>query len=95
MSSGDFETDVPLPKDWPKHVQAAILHVIGLAHNGIVHSRSWCANSRIARVRLRSQLEQAENEISLLKEELRIKDDRMARLPGRLFLRDRDSSVLF
>ncbi|MCP5071300.1 MAG: transposase, partial [bacterium] len=83
MSSGDFRKAIPLPKGWPKHVQTAILHVIALARLAIVHSRSRVANSRITRVRLLGQLEQAENEISLLKEEMRMKDARMGRLDPR------------
>ncbi len=83
MSSGNSQKAIPLPKDWPNHVQAAILHVIALAHLAIVHSRSRVAHSRLTRVRLRGQLEQAENEIGLLKEEMRIKDARLARLAPR------------
>ncbi|MFC1610369.1 transposase [Myxococcota bacterium] len=78
----DF-ADIPLPKTWPEHARSAIIHVISLAHAAIVCARGWAANSSIARVRLRGQLEKARAEISLLTEELRIKDARMASLDPR------------
>jgi len=49
----------------------------------IIHARGWAANSSIARVRLRGQLEEARAEIALLTEELRLKDTRMASLDAR------------
>ncbi len=39
-----------------------------------------CANSPLERVRLKGRLEQSQNEIELLKEEIRIKDARMKRI---------------
>jgi hypothetical protein len=72
---------MPLPKRWPKQVKLAILHVISLAHWALIQSRSWAADSPLQRVRLAGQLDQARNEIALLREELRIKDVRMARIP--------------
>ena len=64
--------DVILPDSWPESVRVAMLHVISLAHAAITYSRSWCADSPLARVRLKGQLEQARDEISLLREEIRI-----------------------
>ncbi len=64
--------DIPLPKTRPEHARSAIIHVISLAHAAIVCARGWAANSPIARVRLRGQLEEARAEIALLTEELRI-----------------------
>jgi putative transposase len=78
----DF-ANIPLPKAWPEHARFAIIHVISLAHAAIVCARGWAANSPIARVRLRGQLDQARAEIALLTEELRIKDARMASLDPR------------
>jgi hypothetical protein len=59
-----------LPDNWPKPVRSAILHASSLAHAAIIHTRSWCANSSIARVRLAGQSDQAKHEIALLREEL-------------------------
>ena len=67
----------PLPKSWPQSVKTAILHVIALARVAIVHSRSIVVNSPNARMRLAGDLQGALDEISLLEEELRIKDARM------------------
>ncbi len=67
----------PLPKSWPQSVKTAVLHVIALAHVAIVHSRSIVVNSPNARMRLAGDLQGAFDEISLLEEELRIKDARM------------------
>jgi putative transposase len=82
VKSRSFET-VRLPKDWPKHVRAAILHVIALAQFALVHTRSLAANSLLPRVRLKSALDEAEAEIALLREEVRIKDARLAKIDAR------------
>ena len=57
-------SDIPLPKEWPTMVKSAILQVISLAHYSMTYTRSWCANSRISRLRLKSRLETAEQEIA-------------------------------
>lgn len=75
--------DIPLPDDWPKHVRSAVVHVISLAYAALTWTRSWAANSPIQRVRLAGQLEQANSEIDLLKEEMRIKDARMSKIEAR------------
>lgn len=72
---------IPLPDHWPKQVKSAILHAISLAHWSLIHSRAWAADSPLQRVRLAGLLDQARNEVALLKDELRIKDARMARIP--------------
>ena len=68
----------PLPKNWPQGVRTAVLHVIALAHVAIVHVRSIVVNSPDTRTRLTGDLQGSLDEISLLEEELRIKDARMA-----------------
>jgi hypothetical protein len=72
---------LPLPNDWTRSVQAAILHVLSLAHFVLVTTRSWAANSANERVRLAAKSDQFEHEITLLREEIRIKDARLARIP--------------
>lgn len=69
---------LPLPKSWPQNIKTAVLHVISLAHVAIVHARSFVINSPSARTRLAGDLQGSLDEISLLEEELRIKDARMA-----------------
>jgi len=73
---------VPLPRGWPDQVKAALLQAVALAHAGLVHARGWCADSRLARVRLAAKADQWQSEALLLAEVARIKDARMGRIPG-------------
>jgi transposase InsO family protein len=72
---------VPLPSHWSAAAKSAMLRGIGLAQFALAYTRGWAANSRNARVRLKAQLDRAQQEISLLREEVRIKNARMARIP--------------
>ncbi len=73
-----------LHKQWTQSVQAALLHVIALAHYALVYARGWAGNSSNQRVRLAAQGDQLQQEVALLREEVRIKDSRMAGiLPSR------------
>ena len=72
--------DIPLPRSWSENVKSAVLHVISVAHLAIIHARNAAANSLNSRVRLAADLSRANEEISLLQEELRIKDARLARI---------------
>ena len=74
---------IPLPKHWTKHVRSAVLHVLSLAQYAAVYTRSWAVDSMNGRVRLRSELDRAQQEIALLREAMRIKDARMARISAR------------
>ena len=73
--------NISLPKSWPAKVCAAMLHVVSLAKYAAVYTRSWAADSRHARVRLRADKDRLLHEAALLREEIRIKDARMASLP--------------
>ena len=70
--------EIPLPRDWLDSVKSAFLQVVSLARFAIIHTRGWAANSSNARARLQAEVEQAQNEVLLLGEEMRIKDARMA-----------------
>ncbi|MCH7688483.1 MAG: hypothetical protein IH899_17670 [Planctomycetes bacterium] len=74
---------IPLPKDWTGNVRSAVLHVIGLAQFATAYTRSWAGNSPNERMRLKAENDRLEAEVALLKEEIRIKDARMARLDSR------------
>ena len=74
---------IPLPKDWSEHIKPAILHTIFLARTSIVVTRGRAAGSRRVHCRLQAKLAEAEAETSRLKEELRLKDLRMARVRPR------------
>lgn len=71
-----------IPSSWPKQAKSAILDVIAVAHLALVHSRAWCADSPLHRVRLKAQVDALQTEVALLTEELRIKDARMKQLPA-------------
>ena len=72
--------DIPLPSGWPDSVRSAVIYVISLAHYAITCARGWAANSINARVRLAAENDRFKQETQLLREELRIKDARMARI---------------
>ena len=69
---------VPLPRGRTRHVESSLLHAISLALLALKVARS-CE----ARPRFWAQLDQAEEQIALLKEELAIKDARWGRVPSR------------
>jgi hypothetical protein len=69
---------VSLPNAWPSRAKAAVLQVISLAHFAITYARGWAGNSLNARVRQTSEIDQLRAEIALLREEIRIKDARLA-----------------
>ncbi len=71
---------IPLPRDWPSRVKSAILHVISLAQFTAAYTRGWAANSVNTRIRLKAELDRALQDNALLREEMRIKDVRMARI---------------
>ncbi len=71
---------IPLPKAWTKHVRSAMLHVISLAQYATVYTRSWAVDSMNGRVRLKAENDRQGQEIVLLREEIRIKDARMAQI---------------
>ena len=75
--------DIRLPKAWPKRVRSAIVHVIALGRTAILYARGKAANTPLAAARLRAKLDSACAEISMLREELRIKDARLATLDPR------------
>ena len=62
--------------------EVAVLQVIRLAQFTIAYTRGWAADSPHTRMRLEAELERAEQEIAPPREEIRIKDARMAQLPS-------------
>ena len=73
---------IPLLDDWPEHVRAGIIHVISLAQVALTAARAR-ARKRGVVARLRAKLEERDGKISLLEEELRLKDLRMERMKPR------------
>ena len=80
MSRNQETPKIPLPRGWKQDVRSAVLHVISLAQYATVYTRSWAADSTNSRVRLKAELDRANQEIALLREELHIKDARVARI---------------
>ncbi|MHC4398781.1 MAG: hypothetical protein ACYTG0_03785 [Planctomycetota bacterium] len=83
MSTNRETPKIPLPRDWKQHVRSAILHVISLAQYATVYTRSWAADSTDSRVRLKAEPDRANQLVALLREEMRIKDARVARIDPR------------
>ena len=73
---------IPLPADWPSHVRRGILHVISLAQVALTAVRARAKRRGVAQ-RLRAKVEEQAGEISLLTEELELKDLRVARVKPR------------
>ncbi len=69
---------IPLPRSWTKHVRSAMLHVVSLAQYATVYTRSWAVDSRNGRVRLKVENDRLRQEVTLLREEILIKDARTA-----------------
>lgn len=75
--------EIPLPNNWGTHVKSAILHIIALAQYALTYSRSWAADSTNQRVRLKAENDRLTQEVAQLREEIRIKDVRMAQIDPR------------
>ena len=75
--------DPPLPKGWTKHVRSAFLHAVSLASTALTVAWSRAANSPRPTKRLQAELDRANTEIALLREELELKDARWSRLASR------------
>ena len=80
MSKNRKTPKIPLPSGWNQKVRSAVLHVRSLAQYTAVYTRSWAADSANQRVRLKADLDRADQENALLGEEMRIKDVRLARI---------------
>jgi transposase InsO family protein len=63
-------------------VRSAVVHAIGMARAALTTSRGWASDSLNARLRLNAENDRLSQEVGLLREELRIKDARMARIPA-------------
>ena len=81
MPAKSSSSAIPLPRGWPSRVKSAIVQVISLAQYATVCTQGWAANSVNPRLRLKAELDRDNQEIALLREEMRIKDARMRHLP--------------
>ena len=74
---------IPLPKSWNEHVRSAVLQAISLAQFSLAHARGRAAYSLDAQTRQATQYDRLQQEVVGLREEIRIKDARMARIEPR------------
>jgi hypothetical protein len=70
--------NILLPNAWPSFVKSAVLHVMSLAHYAIACTRGWAADGLNTHAKQAGEMDQLHAEIAMLREELRIKDARMA-----------------
>jgi len=71
-----------LHKNWPLRVRSAVVHAISMSNVVFTITRSHAENHFNARVRIQAENDRLRREVSLLSEELRIKDARMERIPA-------------
>src|SRR5436309_2594083 len=80
MAAVTMQSSMALPKSWTRRVRSAVLHVVSLAQYSLAYVRGWAVNSTDPRLRLKAEFEQLQQELALLREEIRIKDARMAQI---------------
>jgi putative transposase len=73
---------VPLPRSWNRRTKAAILQILALGHYAFNAMVARAANERSRRTRFRAEIDRLNHELALLREELRIKNARMERVPA-------------
>ena len=81
MLASDGRIDIPLPKGWSRRARSGALQAISLARFSLTAARGHAAHAWDARVRLAEENDRLRQEVALLREELRIKDARMERIP--------------
>ena len=81
MQASHGRVVISLPRGWTRRVRSGALHAISLARFSLTAARGHAANSWNARIRLAKENNRLRQEIGLLREELRIKDARMERIP--------------
>ncbi len=82
MLDSAIRRNLSLPKGWPTRVRSSTVQAISLAHFSLTFARGVAANSINKRMRLQAEVDRLRQETALLREELRIKDARMLRIPA-------------
>jgi hypothetical protein len=73
---------LPLPRHWNERVRCAVLHAISLAQWALTAARAQPIGRHPIPSRRSSEIDRLPQEIRLLREEMRLKDGRMSRIPG-------------
>ena len=81
-STSSQKRPLNVPRNWSASIQAAMLQLIALGQYSLAYTRSWATNSPNERLRLAAKTDQLQQEVALLREEIRIKDLRMATIPA-------------
>src|SRR5437867_6691126 len=74
MSRIALPHSLPLPRGWPRRVRSAVVQVISLARTSLALTQSWASDSMNRQLRLQAEGDRLQQEIQLLREEIRIKD---------------------
>jgi len=77
MSGVLLHHPLPIPRGWPRRVRSAVGQVISLAGASMAATRGWASESMNPALRRRAEVDRLQQEIRLLREEMRIKDARM------------------
>src|SRR6266704_3663665 len=80
MSPIALSHSLPLPRGWPRRVRSAVIQVISLARTSMALTQGWASESMNHQLRRRAEGDRLQQEIQLLREEIRIKDARMEQL---------------
>src|SRR6059036_688375 len=71
---------LPLPRGWSCRVRSAVVQVISLAKTSLALTQGWASESMNPELRQQAEEDRLRQEIQLLREEVRIKDARMAEI---------------
>jgi transposase-like protein len=80
MSANTLSYSLPLPRGWPCRVRSAVIQVISLARTSLALTQGWASESLNPELRQRAVGDRQQQEIQLLREEIRIKDARMEQI---------------
>jgi hypothetical protein len=82
MSRDRLQRSIRLPKGWKSQVRSAVVRVMSLAKFSVTQAYGPAAVAMSPRLRQQSEIARLKQEVLLQREELRIKDARMAQLPS-------------
>ncbi|MCI0568127.1 MAG: hypothetical protein L0Z52_08060, partial [Acidobacteria bacterium] len=63
---------LPLPRGWPRRVRSAVVQVISMARTSLALRQGWASESMNPQLRRDAERERLQQEIQLLREEIRI-----------------------